>query len=101
MAQEPQLLTQPAFVPAGRRVDLVVRPMGDDGSCVVKDPVAGAYYNLGPHEAYLLDQLDGIKTQTTICESFQRRFGEPLAADDLDEFLKIARGQRLLVTELP
>src|SRR5262245_28777319 len=82
-----------------RRPDLLVKPFGDDGQHVVKDPVSGNYFNLPPQESFLLDQLDGTKSAEDICAAFQKRFGEALTKEDLDGFLETAREQRLLVTE--
>jgi RNA polymerase sigma-70 factor (ECF subfamily) len=43
----------------GRRPELVIRPLGEGGPYVVKDPRSGAYYHLGEEEHFLLTQLDG------------------------------------------
>lgn len=82
-----------------RRPDLLVKPFGDDGQHVVKDPITGEYFNLPPQEAFLLNQLDGTKTPEAICDAFKERFGEPLTAEDLDGFVGMAREQRLLVAD--
>ncbi len=83
-------------IPPPRRADLVLRPMGEDGSHVVKDPKAEAFFNLGPQEAYLLGLLDGQHTVRQICTAFAQRFGEPFAPKDLDEFLTLAKAQHFL-----
>src|SRR5689334_8505768 len=41
----------PAAPLPARRADLVLRPSGDDGGHVVKDPRTGEFYNLGPEES--------------------------------------------------
>jgi HlyD family secretion protein len=41
-----------------RRSDLVIRPIGDDGRYVVKDPRSGDYFQIGGQEHFLLQQLD-------------------------------------------
>ena len=46
-------------IPTPRRGDLLLKPVGDGGEHVVKDPRAGTYFNLPPQEAFLLNQLDG------------------------------------------
>jgi multidrug resistance efflux pump len=88
----PQLAT---LLPA-RRTELLIRPLGDDGRFVVKDPRTGAFFQLGEAEHLLLTQLDGERTTEEIRAAFAAQFGEPLAEDDLDEFLELARSQGLL-----
>src|SRR3954471_19038686 len=84
-----------ALLPACRS-ELVVRPLGDDGQHVVKDPGTGAYYELGPEEAFLLTQLDGRRDPATVCAAFERHFAQSLPEDDLDEFVALARERKLL-----
>jgi len=79
-----------------RRPDLIVRPRGDDGECVIKDPRTGAYFNLGPHESFLLARLDGQRDRLTTRTEFERRFAETLSDDDLDGFVELARSQGFL-----
>src|SRR5437588_9210455 len=79
-----------------RRPELLVRPLGDTGQSVVKDPRTGHYYNLGAHESFLLAQLDGVRTAEQVCAAFAERFDEPLSADDLNEFIDLARARGLL-----
>jgi len=63
-----------------RRPELVVRPLGEDGPYVVKEPRTGAYYHLGDEEHFLLTQLDGQRDAETIRAAFAERFGHvPLA----------------------
>jgi putative peptide zinc metalloprotease protein len=75
-----------------RRPDLIVKPHGSRGQHVVKDPSTGAYFNLGPHETFLLLALDGVQTRAQIRASFERQFGQMLSEDDLEEFLRLAGG---------
>jgi len=84
-------MSQSLTIPPRRRSDLLVRPLGDGGQCVVKDQRTGEYYNLGPQEAFLLERLDGEQTAQAICASFQKRFDQPLTEADLQEFLELAR----------
>jgi multidrug efflux pump subunit AcrA (membrane-fusion protein) len=79
-----------------RRPDLVVRPVGDDGQHVVKDPATGEYYHLGEQEAFLLLSLDGSRTPEAVCAAFAERFGEPLSKEDLGDFLEAVGSQGLL-----
>jgi multidrug resistance efflux pump len=89
-------MPEPATLFPLRRADLVVRPFGADGQSVVKDPRTGDFYHLGEAEHFLLMQLDGRQSAEMVRAAFERRFGEPLSADDLDDFLELARGQRFL-----
>src|SRR5262249_49722288 len=82
-------------VPA-RRPDLLLRPLGNDGRHVVKDPRTGDYYTLGKQESFLLFQLDGEQTAEAVCQAFADQFREPLSEGDLDEFVKLARVKGLL-----
>ena len=88
-------------VPPSRRTDLLMKPLGEDGQHVVKDLRTGAYFNLPPHEAFLLTQLDGQRSSDEICDAFAKQFGEPLTPDDLDQFLEVAREQKLLQAPPP
>jgi putative peptide zinc metalloprotease protein len=92
------LLTAAPPTPAGpaRRTDLVIRPLGERGPYVVKDPRTGAYYHLGDEEHFLLTQLDGRRDAETVRATFAERFGQPLSDEELHEFLDMARAQGLL-----
>ncbi|MHB8900385.1 MAG: hypothetical protein ACYC6Y_16665, partial [Thermoguttaceae bacterium] len=79
--------------------DLVITPSGNDGNVVVKNPRTGEYFQLGPHEGFLLEQLHGRHSANEICESFRERFGEPLSADELDQFVRLARARNLVSVE--
>ncbi|MCI0456344.1 MAG: HlyD family efflux transporter periplasmic adaptor subunit [Gemmataceae bacterium] len=80
----------------GRRPELVIRPLGDDGQHVVKDPATRAYFRLGEQESFLLLQLDGEQTAAEVCRAFERKFGQPLSEEDLQGFLDLARAQGFL-----
>jgi multidrug efflux pump subunit AcrA (membrane-fusion protein) len=82
-----------------RRSELVIRPLGDQGPYVVKDPGTGAYYHLGEEEHFLLTQLDGQRDADTIRTAFTERFGQSLSDEDLQEFLDMAKERRLLQGE--
>jgi multidrug efflux pump subunit AcrA (membrane-fusion protein) len=77
----------------------VIRPLGDQGPYVVKDPGTGAYYHLGEEEHFLLKQLDGQRDADTIRAAFAERFGQSLSHGDLQEFLDMAKERRLLQAE--
>jgi putative peptide zinc metalloprotease protein len=82
--------------PPARRDDLVIRPIGEAGRFVVKDPASVEYFQIGEEEHFLLLQLDGERDAAAICAAFEKQFGDPLSADDLDGFIDMAREQRLL-----
>ena len=82
--------------PPSRRPELVMGPPGPDGQCVVKDPRTGRYYNFGEQETFLLEQLDGARTDEAIRAAFEAEFGEPLSNEDLGDFLEMAREEGLL-----
>src|SRR5205085_6266050 len=88
----PDVLT----MPPARRAELILSQVGDCGKTVVKDPHAGNYYELGPEEAFLLEQLDGTRQPADICEAFGARFGEALDADGLKEFIELASSKGFL-----
>ncbi len=88
-----------ATIPRPRRPELLIRPLGDEGRHVVKDPETGRYFQLGQHESFLLTQLDGQQTSDAICKEFATRFGEPFSPDDLSGFLTLAEAQGLLAPE--
>jgi multidrug efflux pump subunit AcrA (membrane-fusion protein) len=79
-----------------RRPELIVRPLGDRGPYVVKDPGTGAYYHLGEEEQFLLTQFDGQREAGAIRAAFAERFGQPLSDEELHEFLEMAEARGLL-----
>jgi multidrug efflux pump subunit AcrA (membrane-fusion protein) len=78
------------------RTDLVIRVSGKDGSHVIKNPQSGEYFSLGPQESFMLARLDGRHTPEQICAEFEKRFGEPLSAEELEGFLELARESKLV-----
>ena len=54
---EPQASVLPA-----RRPELVIRSLGKKGKYIMKDPRAGAYFQIGEQEFFLLNQLDGSRS---------------------------------------
>ena len=61
------------------RPDLLIRPLGEDGRYVVKDPLTGEYFHLGAEEHFLLTQLDGRRESDEIRAAFERQFGQALS----------------------
>lgn len=90
------LLDAPILRLRPRRPDLIVRPLGNAGEFVVKDPRTGEYYNLGPEESFLFHQLDGQHSAGDICAAFEREFEQPLPESDLHDFLEMLDDWRLL-----
>src|SRR5262245_17718662 len=82
-----------------RRPELLVRPLGNKGQHVVKDPRTGDYYTLGEQESFLLAQLDGQHAAEDVCQAFAERFGEPLSEEDLDQFVRLAQSRGFLEME--
>src|SRR5262245_35350160 len=78
-----------------RRDDLIVRSVGTD-EFVIKEPATGAYFRVGAIEHFLLTGLDGQQTADGLRDSFRREFGEELGADELEEFLELARSRGLI-----
>src|SRR5438045_4913626 len=78
-----------ANLPARRR-DLIFKPLGEAGEHVVKDPRTGGYFKLPAQESFLFTLLDGRHGPEQCRAAFERRFGEPLPAEDLDQFLLLA-----------
>jgi multidrug resistance efflux pump len=76
-----------------RRPELILKPGGEPGRYVVKDPRAAAYYEIGEEEHFLLNQFDGERTAEAVQKAFEARFSEPLDDADLDAFVEAARRQ--------
>src|SRR5687767_12738975 len=79
-----------------RRPELLLRPLGDRGQYVVKDPTTGEYFNLGEQEHFLLVGLDGRQTADALRAAFERQFGEPLGEEDLSGFVAMASAMGFL-----
>ncbi len=73
-----------------RRTELIL----DRG--VLEDPRTGDFYNLGPQESFLFAGLNGRQSTDELVEAFEAEFGEPLPADDLEDFVAQAHGHGLL-----
>lgn len=88
----------PAATLPARWPELILRPIGDHGQYVVKNPRTGSYYQLGEHESFLLERLDGTSTGDSLRAAFEERFGQPLTEDDLQEFLDLVRTRGFLLS---
>jgi hypothetical protein len=89
---------QTALIPL-RRPDLVARRIGDGGDYRLEDALRGAVYQIGEPEYFLLTQCDGRRSVEAVRRAFAERFGQPLTAAELDEFLGLAGEERLIATE--
>lgn len=84
-----------------RRLELIVRPLGDHGRFVIKDPRSGSYFHVGEQESFLLLQLDGKHDAKTVVKAFQERFGQPLSEEELGQFVTLVRQRGFLQPERP
>jgi putative peptide zinc metalloprotease protein len=82
--------------PPPLRRGLIVRPAEAEGQFVVKDAAHGTYFHVGEQEYFLFNQLDGRQSGEEICAAFEQRFRDPLTADDLQDFVKLAARRGLL-----
>jgi Sulfotransferase domain len=91
----PELVTR---LPA-RRAELTAWPAGSNGSFLVRNRQSGDTFQLGEPEHFLLGRLDGRHSAVEVCSSFAERFGQPLSADELADFLTLAEQRGLLQSE--
>src|SRR5262249_52677286 len=93
-----RLITMPelAMLLPARRPELLIRPLGERGEHVVKDPRTGEFFHLGEAEHFLLTQLDGQNDAEVVCAAYASRFGGPLSEEDLRDFVALAEAQGLL-----
>lgn len=83
-----------------RRPDLILRRAGEKGDhIVVKDPRSGEYFSLGPQESFLLLGLDARRSSQALRAAFEKRFGESLSEEELEEFIDVARSSNFLATQ--
>ena len=88
---EPQASVLPA-----RRPELVIRSLGKKGKYIMKDPRAGAYFQIGEQEFFLLNQLDGSRSAEAICGAFAKHFDQTLSGEELEEFVRMAQRRGFL-----
>ncbi len=89
-------MSKPTDIPLPLSPDVVIRPLDDDGRCVVKNTRKRSYVKLGGQEAFLLSQLDGQKTYADITAAFEQRYGEPVACEDVQDFVAMLKEERLV-----
>jgi glutamate-1-semialdehyde 2,1-aminomutase len=85
-----------ATLPVARRPELLIGRANHEGQRVITDPNTGISFQMGEQEAFLLQQLDGMRLPDEICAAFGKRFGETLSENELQQFLDIAWEQGLL-----
>ena len=78
------------------RPDLTVKRLSDQ-EFVVKLRARREYFRVGPEEGFLLEALQQPQTQSSLIDAFFARFGEKLATTDVQDFLGLAIGRKLLV----
>ena len=86
-----------SLLPKIRR-DLVISQISDSET-VVKIPSRGEYFSLGQEESFLLDLMRSETTTDFIRTAFEKRFGEKLAPEDVDDFLKVADSRGLFQSD--
>jgi multidrug efflux pump subunit AcrA (membrane-fusion protein) len=77
-----------------------MRALADLDQYVVKNG-HGNFYDLDERSYFLLGQLDGRSSADAVRAAYHGRFGEPLTADDLAEFVATARERGLLQDDTP
>ncbi len=82
-----------------RRPELVAQPLGHNGAYLVRDRLKGESFTLGREEHFLLARLDGSHTAEDLRAAFAQRFGQPLATEELEDFLELARERGFLQPE--
>src|SRR6266536_1160956 len=76
-------------LPARRR-ELTCWSSEKNGQSLVRNRCTGETFQVGYEEKFLLEQLDGRQDADRIRAAFAERFGHPLSAADLLEFLELA-----------
>ncbi len=97
-------MSSAAIIPWERRSDLVVRPRRDDdrGGCVVKDPIALRFYQLGEEEQFLWSRLDGRQSVAALCAAFAERFlPRQLSPEELQRFVAQLVSMGLVISRQP
>ncbi|UQX05267.1 peptidase M50 [Streptomyces sp. RerS4] len=89
----------PAHRPALRPGVLLSPPLLNGPAVVhlVKDPVSGASFEVGPKEFFLLSRLDGSRSLAEIGEAYGRAFGRRLGEGNWHQLLGLLAARRLLV----
>jgi putative peptide zinc metalloprotease protein len=83
-------------IPPARSSELELSTSEHDGRRVIKHRRRGTYLRVGPHESFLLEQLDGQQTYETIATRFQQEFADDISLEEIGKFVALARGEGLL-----
>ncbi|MFD9338924.1 peptidase M50 [Streptomyces sp. NPDC060028] len=81
------------------RPDVLLSPPLLDGPAVVhlvKDPVSGASFEIGPKEYFLVSRLDGASTLAEIGAAYGQTFGRRLGEANWQQLLALLGSRRLL-----
>jgi hypothetical protein len=89
------MIVSAEMLPA-RRPELVIKPLGDEGQYVVKDPKSREFFHLGEEEHFLLLELDGEQTADEVIKAFEQQFHESLTEEDLHDFIEMTQGKGFL-----
>jgi multidrug resistance efflux pump len=89
-------MTESTHIPPARQSQLVLRSMPDMDQYIVKNGPTGSFYELGDETYFLLKQLDGTRSAGEIQAAYEAKFGQPLSAEALDEFVQLARDMGFL-----
>jgi hypothetical protein len=92
-------MAESATVLPCRRAELVCWPGENPGQFLVRNRQTGVTVRLGEQEQFLLARLDGRHGVEQIRAAFTERFGQPLAGDELAEFVALADKRGLLQRE--
>jgi hypothetical protein len=96
--QDPPIPTPNTLIPR-RRPGLTAARSGDNAPYRLEGAGGGAVYQVGEQEYFLLTQCDGRKSRAGVRRAFAEHFGAPLTEVELDEFLRLASEERLIVTD--
>ncbi|MFJ9767799.1 peptidase M50 [Streptomyces erythrochromogenes] len=81
------------------RPDILLSPPLLDGPAtvhLVKDPVSGASFEIGPKEHFLVSRLDGSRSLAEIGAEYGRAFGRRLGEGNWQQLLALLGSRRLL-----
>jgi hypothetical protein len=91
-------MPEPATSLPVKRPEVVSWSSGNKGQYLVRNRRTGEAFQLGEQEHFLLAHLDGRHSAEQVCEAFRQQFAEPFCAAELEQFLKLAGEQGLLLS---
>jgi multidrug efflux pump subunit AcrA (membrane-fusion protein) len=98
IATNGKVAAAPGTLPAAR-TDLVVLPKrarGTTHAWMVQHPENHSVFEFGQEEYFLFSRLDGRSTIEQVRAQYAERFGQPLAAEELETFVRQLGDQDLL-----